>query len=285
MTTTNKERQGGRQITVTTRQLRVAALALLAAVAPIALGSCMVESGSSIVIIQNQAPTVMGGGCVIPASRGDLRTGIGTFDVILDRSYPYFMYPLLESRLPSGLGVNSADPNRVDIQSWEVRIEPPPSITVEWSAACPAQYDFPSPLVIMPGEAASSIVEAMRPCHSDLLRSLFQQGKLASSFSERVIFRLIIRAKGRHGGTAIKSDPFEFPVRVCYGCLQTGFGDPAFADFSFPRVPPCRQLVTNPYQGNPCNAAQDFGPLLCCAKDVEGKDLECPGVPRAPRAP
>lgn len=261
---------------------RGVAAAAAAVAMPVALGSCMVDSGGALVILQNQSPEVSGAQCVIQASRSMNRNALGTFDVALDKSYPYFVYPLLENRLPSGLGANTADPNRVDISTWQVKIEPPPTVTVAWNPGCPAEYDFPNPLVLYPNEAAPSIVEAMRPCHSDLLRQVFREGKLASSFSERVIFRLILRAKGRHGGTEITSDPFEFPVRVCYGCLQTGFQDPAFANFGFPTVPPCANLRTNPFIGNPCNVAQDFGPILCCARDAEGRDVECPGVPRAP---
>ena len=92
------------------------------------------------------------------------------------------------------------------------------------------------------------------------------------------------RAKGRHGGTDIHSDPFEFPIRVCYGCLQTGF-DGQYAAFSFALSPPkviaCDNLTENPYKGNVCNPAQDTGPILCCAQDAKGERLVCPAIPGA----
>lgn len=256
------------------RRLHTAALFAL-------LFSGCVDYGSALTIVQNQTPTIgeSDRSCVIPSMPSTLRNALGTFDVALDKSYPYYMYPLVSNGLPLLSG--NVDPNLIYINKFSVKIEAPPTVTVPFTAACPAEFDFPNPLPLHPGDQAAAIVEAIRPCHYDLLHQLMAQGKLPSSFSERVIFRLIVRAKGRHGSTEIKSDPFEFPVRVCYGCLQTGFNTAAYADFNFPKVPACNRLAeTNPYQGNPCNPAQDFGPLLCCALDAEGKQLECPGIAR-----
>jgi hypothetical protein len=246
------------------------------------LAGC-VDAGSNLTIEQNQLPTVdpATGACSVPAARTMEHAGLGTFDVALDKSYPYFLFPLVRNAMPP-LHTTAGEPNRIDINSFQVTIEPPPSIAVEWTEACPNRFDFPSPLLLYPGDEAAALVEAFRPCHADLLRKLMQQGKISSSLSERVIFRLVVKAKGRHGSTEILSDPFEFPVHVCYGCLQTGFLDPAYVNFNFPKVPPCDRLQSNPYLGNRCNVAQDTGPVLCCAKDAEGTQLECPGVPRAP---
>ena len=44
-------------------------------------------------------------------------------------------------------------------------------------------------------------------------------------------------------------------------------------------------FVSSGNPGNPCNPAQDFGPLLCCALDAEGKQLECPGIARGIMTP
>jgi hypothetical protein len=270
-------------ITKTTKTTTMTRLAV--AGAALVLAGC-VEGPSGLTIVQNQIPTVdtMTGACMVSGMRTVDRAALGTFDVALDQSYPYFLFPLVQNNL-SRLSATGIEPNRIDVHSYEITIEPPPTVSVEWSAACPNQFDFPSPVQLLPGEAAASLVEAFRPCHADLLRRLMQQGKISSNMSERVIFRLIARAKGRHGSTEIRSEPFEYPVRVCYGCLQTGYPDPAFVDFAFPKVPPCARLQSNPYRGNPCNPAQDLGPVLCCARDAEGTQLECPGVPRAAPLP
>jgi hypothetical protein len=252
-----------------------------AAGAGLLLAAC-VDTGSALTIVQNQLPDVDAakGTCVVPATRTELRSGLGTYDVALDRSYPYFMFPLVRNGLKA-LAPSGIEPNRVDITAFEVTIEPPPTVAVEWTAACPNRFDFPSPIQLQPSDEAAAAVEVFRPCHGDLLRKLMQQGKITTSLSERVLFRAIVRAKGRHGAGEMVSDAFEFPVRLCYGCLQTGYTDPAFVDFAFPKVPPCNRLQANPYPGNPCNPAQDVGPLLCCARDAEGTQLECPGIPRA----
>jgi hypothetical protein len=250
------------------------------ALAAVLLSAC-VEAGGGLSIVQNQVPTLgttaETRSCSVPSMASLERNVMGTYDVALDRSYPYLLFPLVQNDLPNLM--QSIDPNLVEINKWSVTIEAPPTVQVAWSPACPAEFDFPSPISLRPGQQASAIVEGMRPCHGDLLRQLMQAGRISSSFSERVIFRLILRAKGRHGSTEIKSTPFEFPVRVCYGCLQTGYPDADYADFGFPRVPACSKLAANPFLGNPCNPAQDM-PLLCCALDAEGKQLECPGIPR-----
>jgi len=263
------------------RRLHTAALGAL-------LVSGCVDYGSSLTIIQNQAPMIEmdAKSCIVPSTSSSLRNALGTFDVALDKSYPYYMYPLVSNGLASLKTMGAPDANQVNINKFSVKIEAPPTVTVPWNPSCPAEFDFPSPLPLKPGEQASALVEAIRPCHYDLLHQMMAQGQLPPSFSERVIFRLIIRAVGRHGSTEIKSDPFEFPVRVCYGCLQTGYNTAAYADFNFPKVPACSRLAEpNPFPGNPCNPAQDLGPLLCCALDADGKQLECPGIARGITTP
>ena len=262
----------------------------LACLPVLALSAC-VDAGSGLTIVQNQVPTVASSSpgtpasCMVPNQASLTANSMGTYDVALDRSYPYFMYPLVHNSLPTIMG-STVDPNLIEINKWSVKIEAPPTVTVPWTPDCPAEFDFPSPLILHPTQEAAPVVQAMRPCHGDLLRQLMAAGKISAAITDSVVFRLIVRAKGRHGSTEIKSDPFEFPVRVCYGCLQTGFSGADFADFNFPKIPECTKLATNPFQGNPCNIAQDLGlgqpamPVLCCALDTAGKQIECPGVPR-----
>jgi hypothetical protein len=251
----------------------------LVAAAAALLGPACVDSGSALTILQNQTPLISSdnASCSIPGMQTETRGVQGTYDVALDQDYPYYLYPLLQNQLPA-LNASSVPPNRVNITSWEVKIEPPPGISVPWTDACPAEFDYPGPVLIDPGQQAASIIEVMRPCHNNLIRKLMESSKLPSTLSERVLFQVVVRAKGRHGGTEIKSDPFTYPIRVCYGCLQTGIELPAYAAFNFPKVPPCKNLKANPYKGNPCNVAQDFGPVLCCAQDVQTLQLQCPAV-------
>lgn len=249
--------------------------------------TCVADGPTALTIDQNQAPEInsMEGTCTIPTARTTTIPAGGTFDVALDRSYPYFMYPLIVNRLLPIAHENENEPNRIDVTAVHVKIEAPPGITVPWSDACPAEFDYaPAALVLMPGAESATIVQALRPCHADLFRNLFKAPSvLSSSFSEHVRFRVILQAKGRHGSTRILSAPFEYPVRVCYGCLQTGFPG-NFSSFDFPSVPACSQVPEHSLFGNPCNPAQDLGPVLCCSNDPEGLDLTCP-APSVKRTP
>jgi hypothetical protein len=221
-------------------------------------------------IVQDQIPSDT---CLVSADDTVLRNALGTYDVALDRAYPYFLYPLLRYR-----STDPTDTAPIDLRAFSVSIEPPVEMTLDWSDGCPARFEVPFPLTVEPGGGAAAAVEVLRPCHGDRLRQLFTAGRLPTSFNERAIVRLIVRAVGRRGAEPITSPPFEFPVRVCYGCLQTGYASKDYADFAFPRVPACAALTANPYPGNPCNPAQDTGPILCCALDAAGTQLQCPAL-------
>jgi hypothetical protein len=263
------------------RQMRVS----LGLGAALLLSAC-VESGGAITIVQNQVPETPVPGesaCKVPSMPSEMPTTMGIYDVALDHAYPYKMFPLVRNGLPAlSTGV---DPNVVEINKWSVTIEPPASISVPWTAACRREFDFPSPLTLHPTQTGVAIIEGMEPCHGQLLRQLMMEGKISSGLSDEVIFRIIVRARGRHGSTEIKSDPFELPVRVCFGCLQTHYPDKDFADFGFPKVPACDRIASNPFQGNPCNPANEWAlPLLCCARGGDVSQLECPGVARGSAA-
>lgn len=257
----------------------VAVLASLGAAAP----GC-IDNGGSLVIVQAQEPEVMDNKvCGVPDKRS-IRRSEGILDVGLDRDYPYFLFPLIGNLMPAiGRTGREVEPNRIEITGAQIRIEPPPGVPVPWQDSCPAQFDYAGQLQLDPTGEGSVKLEAIRPCHSKLFRGLFERGQLDPNLNEIVRFRVIVRAKGKHGGVGILSDPFEFPVRICYGCLQTGFPDAEFAQFNFPNTPNCAKLFINPYAGNPCNPAQDRGPILCCARDGRKDALECPGLPRGPK--
>jgi hypothetical protein len=190
------------------------------------------------------------------------------------------------------LCISTLDPQRIILRSFQVRIEPPSTVSVPWEPACRGRFDVEAEGVLEPGGTMAAIVEVFKDCHGRLLRSLFTTGvmkkALPPDLTTQIIFRVKVRAVGIHGGTEIMSDVYEYPIRVCYGCLQTGYRDangvpdPFFSEFEFQRnkVARCNQLNANPYPGNPCNPAQDFGPLLCCTNSDDPSNIECPGVPR-----
>src|SRR5260370_28512889 len=90
-------------------------------------------------------------------------------------------------------------------------------------------------------------------------------------------------AVGNQNGGLIVSDVFRFPIRMCIGCLQTGFT--TMAEFNFPGVPLCSVAPRpNTFKGNPCNFPQDSGPLLCCLDDTTMKPV-CPSPDQYAPAP
>jgi hypothetical protein len=233
-------------------------------------------AATPLVIVQNQAPATRD--CLITTAVTDKGSERGTYDVALDRDYPYQLYPLLHHR-PAG----GASPGSVMVTSWSVRVLGPTELATPWPATCPGEFEYPAIVNLAPGEHASAVVQGLRPCHGEVLRQHFKEGRLTASHAAATLVRLQVRARGRlPGGVPIESDWFERAVRVCYGCLQVGYPDPAYADYQFPRVPLCAQLTANPYPGNPCNPAQEPGPVLCCAGDPEGKQLQCPAPARRP---
>lgn len=264
-----------------TRQtITLVARLVAAGMATVLLGSCVDGGPQALVIVQAQIPDTEGGQCVIPAERTEVRLTQGTLDVALDRPYPYFIYPLLISQFPPIADPNSLEQNRVDVIAMEVEIKAPAGIAIPWTATCPQKFDYMrSRTVLLPSEEAAMIVEGMRSCHAALFRDMFARGQLPADLSEQVRFQIVMRAKARHGSTTILSAPFEFPVRVCFGCLQTGFDLPGYAAFDFPTYPACDKLAANPYRGNPCNPGQDRGPILCCALDSDPNNIRCPAVP------
>jgi hypothetical protein len=240
-----------------------------------ALAACT-DVNNSVIVLQAQVPDDE---CVVSdESDSNTRLESGVLDVALDQLYAYQLFPLVQNNLLAAASEIDIDPNRVTVTGSRVKIVPPAGVSVPFRDDCAAEFDHPSQSVILPGEQRAVRVEAIRACHAGLVRDLFRAGALNPALAESVYFRALVRIKGRHGGSNFMSDPFEFPIRICYGCLQTGFSGP-YAPFNFPKTPPCSALDNNPFTGNLCAPAQDRGPILCCAQDAMGTILQCPGVP------
>lgn len=251
---------------------------LAAGLGGVALATSCTDANDSLTIVQLQK---VDEACLISQESGGTdRLVEGVLDVGLDKPYGYNIYPLVSNNLPSTAENSSIEPNRVSLTGAEIKVMAP--IDVTWPANCPPTFNDASSANLNPGERGALSLVGLRACHAAVIRDLFVSRKLDPSLGETVKFRINMRAQGRHGGTSIQSDPFEFPIRVCYGCLQTGFSG-AYAEFSFsssqPKVLACDRMVENPYKGNPCNPAQDYGPVLCCAQDASGEKLVCPGIP------
>lgn len=258
---------------------RLALTALLAAGLP-ALAACTTDVNGALVIVQNQVPESEDGICLIPSKGDTVRLISGTFDVDLDRDYPYFLYPLVRNGLPPLADEGRVETNRIEYEGVEVKIEPPPGVDFPGTDACPNEFAFNERYSLAPEAEIGSKVQVLLPCHSALLRQMFNAGALPSDFATHVRFRVSVRAVGKHTGSTLKSEPFEYVIRVCKGCLQRGYQE-GYAVFDYPNVPKCDALETNPYQGNPCNPAQDQI-VMCCLGSAAGATLDCPGRPRPP---
>jgi hypothetical protein len=221
-------------------------------------------------IPQFQTPETKDRMCLTSTAPSIERMVQGTLDLALDKNYPYLLFPLvaLQSGAPELL-----------LSFIHVRVSGPPGVTVAWPAGCPAEFDVRFGAFDFPGGSmASGGIEAVQACHEDALRALFVKGVLDARLDAKVMIKLTVNAKAYLDKLEVPSAPVDFPIRVCMGCLQTGFPVP-YKDYDFPKVPLCSQLTANPFLGNPCSPAQDFGPVLCCARDAAGAQLQCPARP------
>jgi hypothetical protein len=230
------------------------------------------EADNGRLIVVGNRMFAPGGNCAI-SDDAPAFLQLGILDVALDRPYGYKLLPQVAYVPPA----SDANADFASVTGSSIRIEGPPGIDFAWPASCPADgFDGFSNGRIVPGEREVFSVEGIRSCQTLHLRQLFQSGKLSPGFADQVIVKVILQMKGRRDDAPIISAPFEFPVRVCYGCLQTGYPDPAYKPYEFPKVPPCESVPNNPYRGNPCGIAQDLGPILCCYRDAARTSLRCP---------
>jgi hypothetical protein len=231
--------------------------------AMVMFGACA-SPPSQLIIVQNQVPTVdsMSGGCVISTDALVFR-GSGVFDVNLDRPYDYFVYPLVQSRLPSIVTSGNIERNRISLRALRVSIKAP--VEPGWEAGCPGTFDSPVAGLLDPEQIRAFSARGFQTCHSARMRQLIADGVIPSDLSQPVSFTLELRVIADHNGTELQSDVFPFSVQVCAGCMQA----------MFPDIPRCADTPKpNPLPGNPCNIAQDGPKVLCCVDP--GGGLVCP---------
>jgi hypothetical protein len=244
--------------------------------AAVAAGGCIDNSGL-LVILQNQMPLIDDTAhmCTAGSTASASPVGSGVLDLQAGAVPAYFAYPLVQSTLPPRAAQPGAvEPNTVYVDGVRGTLVPPPGLTVDWPAECPATFFWPSTAALLPGTALGITAQVIRPCQAQAILARFASGELPSDLAQQVLFTIEMRVVGRvTSGSEITSDAFRFSVRMCIGCLQTGFSD--IAQFNFPARPPCGVAPKpNAYHGNPCNLSQDYGPLLCCTGDMN--QVVCP---------
>jgi len=254
--------------------LRPPLVSLLLAAA--SAGGCVADSGL-LVILQNQQPVVDDSTmtCNAGSMPSPVAVGSGVLDLEVGAAPGYVAYPMVQSRLPSRASVvGGSDPNTIYLDGVRGTLYPPPGVTMNWPLDCPATFFFPAAVALLPGASQGIVAQVIRPCQAQAIHDLFSAGFLPPDLTQQVLFTVEMRAVGRlASGDEVPSDAFRFSVRMCIGCLQTGFSD--VAPMNWPNRPSCAAAPKpNPHHGNPCNMAQDWGPLLCCT-GADGQPV-CP---------
>lgn len=216
-------------------------------------------------IVNNQVPTA---NCSVPVN-DSVYQGQGTLDAKLVRGgagSAYFVFPLLKNNL-SGASGGEVDSNKIVLTSFAVDISvltAPPAVTslVDMLNADPTlsallHYQTPWSGSIASGGGELSAIVAALPV--ELASRML--GTLGLSVQPSTFLNLRIRSFGHTTTRDIESDPFDYPVAVCDGCLVANTG-------------PCPFTAAPANTGNPCNVAQDY-PVDCCSA---GNDLICPAV-------
>jgi hypothetical protein len=236
------------------------------------LAACTQGKGGLQIV---QAQVLDGTDCTVPGTPTTKQRTTGTLDVELPGIDPHYSLPLLvANNLSSSSGSTSFDTNDMTLTHFTVGLS---AKGVTWLTECPATFDTPGLTYrLAPGTTAGFSLDVLTPWHSRCL--------LPDERVPPVAVTATIWAKGLHQGTDVASSPFVFSIRVCAGCLQQGYDDPAFRVYEYPQnIPLCASLAgPNPYRGDPCAPGQD-ALILCCAvaTTVNGTthyEFACPGV-------
>lgn len=223
-------------------------------------------------IVQNQAPQP---GCLIDTSETTY-SGDGTLDLSLVRGgaqAAYFAFPLVRNNLPAS-GGGGADSNQIQMDSFAVDITEskfgslPPNVkalfdTLNGSAHNSADYallHYSVPWTVSIGSGGGKAATIVDAFPVDLALRVAATGDIGVSRSSMIV-NAHIRAFGKTDTQDMESDPLDFPIYVCSGCLVAN-------------------VLTCPYPGeprntgNPCNVSQDSF-VDCCSLNGE---LVCPPI-------
>jgi hypothetical protein len=232
-------------------------LALVAAMLPLVLAACGRVPGQ-FEILNDQVPAA---GCTVPVSPG-VYQGVGRLDLSIARGNvgsAYLFFPLIENNLPLPKS-GSQDPNQIQLSGFNIDITPLAGTSSDtnsvlagnalahfktaWSGGVPSG-----------GAQITAIVDAFPVA---LAEQLLDQGSVSKDPSATLNLR--VQALGTTTvGSEMQSDPFDFPLEICVGCLVANV-----------QACPFMSAPANP--GNACNPAQDTR-VDCCTTNGA---LVCP---------
>jgi hypothetical protein len=237
----------------------IPARALLAVLSSsLAVAACGRIPGQ-FVILNDQIPLT---GCLIPTDVG-VYQGTGEVDLEIVRQgdqSAYFVFPLLENNLAASTG--GVDANQITLTGFNVDISAISGagpLTANVLATNPGLTHYQVPWSGSVGSGGSKVSAAVNALPVGLAALLL--GTQEIDLSPTLNLDLRVSALGHTPTQDIESDPLDFPITVCAGCLIAN-------------IQPCpyTSMLSNP--GNPCNAAQDE--LVDCC--ISGADLICPGT-------
>jgi hypothetical protein len=225
------------------------------------LSSLLVLAGSLVAcgrvpgqfeILQNQVPT---GSCSIDTNRTIYR-GEGFLDLSLvgaGAEAAYFMFPLVENNLPASTS-GGPDGNEIDLHSFAVDIG-----TTKQSYLPPKVQDLFKTLNQDPSSPDYALLHFSQPWAVTIASGGGLAATSVSAFPVGLAQR--VRVFGSTSTQDMESDPFDYPINVCNGCLVAN-------------VLPCPYPSPPANTGNACNIAQDES-VDCCS--LNGS-LVCPPV-------
>lgn len=211
-------------------------------------------------ILNDQIP-IIGDICSVPIIP-TMYMGEGLLDVSVVRpgfTSAYLLFPLVENNLP-GTGTAN-DPNQIQISGFDVDISTVGTATPGAMQVLNDNQELLHFRVPWSGGVSSGggqISATVETVPVSLAMQLASAGGLSAS--PGLTLNLRVQAVGAtNSGRSLTSDPFNFPLQVCNGCLVHN-------------VSPCPYMAALP--GNACNPAQDL-PVDCC---TENGNLICPAV-------
>lgn len=222
-------------------------------------------------IVQNQVPQ---DGCLIGTDTSVYR-GAGTLDLSLIQTgarSAYVIFPLLRNNLPGSSG--GPDPNRIEVHSFAVDIGPsqygalPDGVrtlfdALEGGGSSSPDYallHFSAPWAASIDSGGGVAASGVAAFPLELAARVRATGSVGASRSSMVA-NIRVRAFGSTTTQDVESDPFDFPVYVCDGCLVAN-------------------VLTCPFSSNPtnlgnaCNISQDDY-VDCCSSNGS---LICPPI-------
>jgi hypothetical protein len=248
--------------------VRPLALSLIALA--LGVGACGRVPGQ-FEIVQNQVPTP---GCLITTSE-TLYRGDGTLDLALVQPgslAAYIIFPLLRNNLPGSTG--GPDPNQIEVNSFAVDIGEskfgslPAGVkalfqTLEQNGPGSPEYallHYSAPWQLSLASGGGTAASHVAGFPIDLAARVAATGAVGVSRTSMLV-NIKVRAFGKTNTQSMESDPLDYPVYVCNGCLVAN-------------------VLTCPYpsapanEGNPCNVSQDNF-VDCCSLNGQ---LICPPI-------